>query len=257
MLPAQRIVTVWSAGQAALQEIVGDGRVELIDNGARVEGLPEPEGPHDPPRVLYVGLLTERKGVVDLAAASQILHERGVLHELWLLGGTPDEGPDAEQRVRTQLNDRVRLLGTREPAEMADVYAQADVFCLPSWWEAMPLSVLEAMASGLPVVATDVGDVSRQVLHGRTGYVVPPHAPQELANALQLLLGDAERRRAMGAAGRQHVTRVFSFNRTVERLSEAYARIAADQRRVTAKQGVGGRRWMQRSSQSARRGLRR
>jgi glycosyltransferase involved in cell wall biosynthesis len=233
MLPAHRVVAVWSAGEAALRQVLPQRRVMLIDNGVPVEGRPQQEGEHEPPRILYVGLLTPRKGVLDLLAASRLLQERSIPHELWLLGGTPDEGPAAEAEVRAGLDGSARLLGTRAPAEMPAEFAVADVFCLPSWWEAMPLSVLEAMAAGLPVVATDVGDMGRAVADGVTGHVVPVQSPEKLADALTPLLTDAGLRRRMGRAGRARVVEMFSSDVTAARVSQLYDELAptADRRR--------------------------
>jgi glycosyltransferase involved in cell wall biosynthesis len=225
MLPAHRVVAVWTAGREALRQVLPEARVALIDNGVPVDAALEAPGANDPPRVLYVGLLTPRKGVLDLLEAARLLRERGVPHELWLLGGTPDEGPQAEAEVRAGLDDSTRLLGTRPPEEMPAAFADADVFCLPSWWEAMPLSVLEAMAAGLPVVATDVGDVARAVEDGGTGYVVPVQSPVRLADALEKLLRDPVLRRRMGAAARERVTAMFSADVTAGEVSALYAQL--------------------------------
>lgn len=222
MLPAHRVVAVWTIGERALVRALGPGKVRLIDNGVPLASF-EVAHEHDgPPRILYVGLLTARKGVVDLIEASKTLIERGVEHELWLLGGTPDEGPDAEVPVRAAAEGHAHLLGTRPPDQMPAAYASADVFCLPSWWEAMPLSVLEAMASALPVVATDVGDVSREVQHGTTGLVITARAPEQLAAALEQVLADPERRRRMGAAGRTRVAERFSSAVTAREIGAMY-----------------------------------
>jgi glycosyltransferase involved in cell wall biosynthesis len=207
--------------------VLPDERVALIDNGVSVEGYPEHRPGHGPPRILYVGLLTPRKGVVDLLTASRLLSDRGVAHELCLLGGTPDEGPAAEAEVRAALDGTARLLGTRPPEQMPAAFADADVFCLPSWWEAMPLSVLEAMAAGLPVVATDVGDVGRAVADGITGHVVPVRDPEALADALEPLLTDPDLRRRMGMAGRARVTGMFSSAVTAGEVSALYAELRA------------------------------
>jgi glycosyltransferase involved in cell wall biosynthesis len=134
MLPAHRVVAVWTAGEEALRTVLPRERVALIDNGVPVDNYAESDSGHEPPRVLYVGLLTPRKGVLDLLAASRLLRERGIVHELWLLGGTPDEGPAAEAEVRAGLDGSARLLGTRSPEQMPAEFAAADVFCLPSWW---------------------------------------------------------------------------------------------------------------------------
>ena len=227
MLPAHRVVAVWTAGEEVLRQVLPAGRVMLIDNGVPVDGYPELEGDHDPPRVLYVGLLTPRKGLLDLLEASRLLRERGVPHEMWLLGGTPDEGPAAEAEVRAALDGSEKLLGTRAPEQMPAEFAAADLFCLPSWWEAMPLSVLEAMAAGLPVVATDVGDVGRAIADGVTGYVVPVRNPEKLADALEPLLVDREQRRRMGAAGRARVVQMFSGEVTAASVSALYRELAS------------------------------
>jgi glycosyltransferase involved in cell wall biosynthesis len=225
MRPAHRVVAVWTAGQDKLRSVLPASQVALIGNGVPVERFTDEPAAHDPPRVLFVGLLTPRKGVLDLLAASRLLTGRGVAHELWLLGGTPDEGPAAEAEVRSAIEGTARLLGTRTPEQMPAEYAAADVFCLPSWWEAMPLSVLEAMAAGLPVVASDVGDVSRVVLDGVTGHVVPARDPERLADCLERLLSDPEERRRMGAAGRARVTSDFSSEVMAGEVSALYAQL--------------------------------
>jgi glycosyltransferase involved in cell wall biosynthesis len=227
MLPAQRVVAVWTAGRDTLRTVLPEARVALIDNGVPLENYaqPSPGRGHGTPRVLFVGLLTSRKGVVDLLLASRLLRDRGIAHEILLLGGTPDEGPAAEAEVHAALDETVRLLGTRPPEEMPAAFTQADVFCLPSWWEAMPLSVLEAMAAGLPVVATDVGDVARAVADGVTGFVVPAREPEHLAAALEKLLTDPDLRRRMGTAGRARVAATFSSSVTASEVSALYTEL--------------------------------
>lgn len=222
MRPVDRVVAVWTAGERALAHAVGADRVLLIDNGVDPSRFLPAQPSPGPPRVLYVGLLTPRKGVLDLLEASKILRAEGVDHELLLLGGTPDEGPAAAEPVVAAARGQATLLGTRPPVEMPAAYAAADVFCLPSWWEAMPLSVLEAMAASLPVVATDVGDVGRLVADGRTGYVVAAKSPKALADALRTLLVDPELRRRLGEAGRRRAQEYFSSRVTARAVSDLY-----------------------------------
>jgi glycosyltransferase involved in cell wall biosynthesis len=124
--------------------------------------------------------------------------------------------------VRSAASGHARVLGPRQPELMPSVYAEADVFCLPSWWEAMPLSVLEAMAAGLPVVATDVGEVSRVVIDGEHGFVPPPHAPEQLADSLRKLLGDAGAARRMGDAARSRAVSSFSSGATDRAVGALY-----------------------------------
>ena len=226
MSRASLVVAVWNAGQQALADTLGEDRVRLVVNGVDTTRFtPGPTRSHQPPRVLYVGLLTPRKGVLDLIEASRALRSAGLEHELWLLGGVPDEGPEAAEPVLAAAAGHAVLLGTRPPDEMPEVYASADVFCLPSWWEAMPLSVLEAMASGLPVVAADVGDVARIVVHGETGLVVPSQSPEQLAAALRKVLEDPEAARRMGDAGRARAEKVYSSTATAQAIADLYEQV--------------------------------
>jgi len=223
MSPATVVVAVWTAGQQALAGTLGEPRVRLVLNGVdTARFLPAGAVPNNPPRVLYVGLLTQRKGVLDLIAASKALQREGVAHELSLLGGIPDEGPEAAEPVLAAAQGHAVLLGTRSPDEMPAVYASADVFCLPSWWEAMPLSVLEAMAAGLPVVATDVGEVSRILTDGEDGFLTSPRAPEQLADTLRKLIEDPEAAQRMGAAARSRAVTSFSSRATTQAISALY-----------------------------------
>jgi glycosyltransferase involved in cell wall biosynthesis len=230
--PAHRVAVCWTNGERLLVGALGAERVRLVDNGVEVPLVPAADpGAHASTRILYVGLLTPRKGVLDLLAASELLHERGVAHTLWLCGGTPDEGPEAEVPVReAAAAANAVLAGSRPPEQMHEAYEDADIFCLPSWYEAMPLSILEAAAHGLPVVASDVGDVSRAVLDGVTGFVVPVKSAPSLATALEKLLSDPDARRRMGAAGRDHVRMNFSSEATARAVDRLYDEVVGPAR---------------------------
>jgi glycosyltransferase involved in cell wall biosynthesis len=124
------------------------------------------------------------------------------------------------------LEDVVALLGRRR--DVPDLLHAADVFVLSSRQEGFPITILEAMAAGKPVIATDVGGCSEAVVHGETGLIVPPENPDALANAIIELLEDRDRSAAMGAAGRERVEREFTVDRMVEQHLEVYERLAAD-----------------------------
>jgi len=227
LAPADRIVAVSNGVGEVLAGSVGPDRVLVLANGVDVTAFGPPGPPNDPPRILYAGVLTPRKGLLDLFRASELLLRRGIRHEVIVAGGAPDEGPEAEAAVRSAANEAVRFLGPQPHESMRAVYRTADVFCLPSWWEAMPLSLLEAMATGLPVVATTVGDVPRVVESDVTGRLVPPSNPNALAAALEPLLRDPSLRATMGAAGRQRVEAGLSLAHTMNAVAALYAAVLA------------------------------
>jgi len=116
---------------------------------------------------------------------------------------------------------RLHLLGLRDDVERW--LAAADVFVHPSLSEEMPLAILEAMAQGLPIVATRVGGVPDALIDGETGVLVPSGDAQRLRDAIRALLGDEPRRRAMGRAARARAESRFSVERMVDRYLHAYA----------------------------------
>jgi glycosyltransferase involved in cell wall biosynthesis len=123
------------------------------------------------------------------------------------------------------LSHRVELLGAR--ADVPDLLARSDVFVLSSRSEGFPVSVLEAMAAGLPVVATDVGGVGEAVEDGETGFLIPAADSEALAAALERLLVDGELRRRLGAAGRARALRLFDVSRYRAAYEELYRRLNA------------------------------
>jgi glycosyltransferase involved in cell wall biosynthesis len=225
LAPANLVLAVSSSVEPVLARVTGRGRVRLVPNGVDVDAFAPRAGSRrtpGPPRVLYAGLLTPRKGVLDLFEASRLLTGRGVEHELLLVGGTPTEGAEAEAQVRAAAPPTARLLGPRDPVQMPAAYRDADIFCLPSWWEAMPLSVLEAMASGLPVVCTDVGDVARVLDGGAAGVLVEARRPDRLADALERLLTDPSERARLGEAARRRVVEQFSSHAVTAAVGGVY-----------------------------------
>ena len=149
--------------------------------------------------VVIVSRLVRHKGHPELLAAMRDVPGA----ELWVVGSRlpSDHGEELTALfARSGLAGRLRMLGTR--ADIPAVLAAADVFALPSQFEGLPMSVIEAMLTGLPVVATDVSGPREQVVDGETGLLVPLGDVGALAGALRRLVDDAGLRGRMGAAGR-------------------------------------------------------
>ena len=178
----------------------------VIPNAVDVSAAPRAALTGEPPRVVSVGRLKEPKDFVSLVRA---LAQVDAPFRAAIIGDGPDRSLIEEAIRATGLGDRVELLGER--ADVPAQLAASDVFVLSSLSEGMPISVLEAMAAGLPVVASAVGGVPELVVEGETGLLVPPGDPDALGAALQRVLADGELRRSLGAAARRRAEERFDL----------------------------------------------
>ena len=195
-------------------------RTVVIPNAIDVERAPRARLHGDPPRIVTVGRLAAPKDPLTLVRALPALGGRP--YSLAFVGGGRDQ-PHVEEELRARgLTERVALLGDRD--DVPALLAGADVFVLASRSEGAPLSILEAMAAGLPVVASDVGGVAELVADGETGVLVPAGEPDALARALARLLDDGALRERMGAAGRARARDRFDLAELRAAHLELYAR---------------------------------
>jgi glycosyltransferase involved in cell wall biosynthesis len=190
-------------------------------------GGPSVPRPTDRKRILSVGRLVPRKGFEELIQAMR--HVPGA--ECWIVGGPPDGDLEADPYAR-QLRelagrcgvaDRVHLAGAVPAADMPCWYRSADVLAATPWYEPFGLTVLEAMACAVPVVATGVGGLADTVLDGLTGDLVPGRDPRALGVALRRLLDDDSRRLAYGAAAVDRATHAYAWPQVAERVTAVYA----------------------------------
>lgn len=176
----------------------------------------------------YVGALAESKGLKDLVEAVAALAPARPVPVV-LLGGEGDYAAEIrEQAEAAGIGARVRLLGLLHPPD--DLYAACDLFVLPSHGEAMPLALLEAMAAGRPVVATEVGGIPDVVRNGVEGTLVPSRQPRALSAAIGALLADARGRERMGRAARARVESGFSLDRMVAATCALYDEVVSGPR---------------------------
>jgi glycosyltransferase involved in cell wall biosynthesis len=145
--------------------------------------------------------------------------------ELDLIGDGPLMGEVQALAATLGLAERVRFLGQRKDVDR--ILAEAHAFLLVSNWEGFPLSILEAMRAGLPVVASDVGGISESVRDGETGYVVPRGAVELLRDRIERLLVDPGLRASLGARGRASYERDFTLERMVARTLGVYEEVTA------------------------------
>lgn len=216
----------------------GDGvpaeRVRVVYNAVEpVDGVrTKPTGLEARHTLITGGRLVSWKGVDGIIRALATLGEDV---GLVVVGDGPEERDLRELARRLDVEGRVRFTGRLDRARMFSAFAAADVFVLNSTYEGLPHIVLEAMAAGLPVVATDVGGTGEIVEHGRTGLLVPPGDADALRRVLAELLAHVESRRRLADRGREQVRQRFGEEWMVNETE----RVLQDALRH------GGRRWHQ------------
>ncbi len=175
--------------------------------------------------VLCVASLRPVKNHPFLLDVCERLWRRGSRFTLLLAGTGPDEKKLRERAGKSDWSDRIRFLGLFDEVPM--LLAASDIFVLASHSEGLPRSIMEAMASGLPVVASEVGGVRELVVEEETGSLVAPGKAVEFARKLEKLLESASYRERLGAAGRRRVMDHFSIEREVRKFEVILEEIAA------------------------------
>lgn len=200
---------------------IGNGRDPAIfrpDGGERARIRSRLGVPDDRVVIIAVSRLVRHKGYPELLQAMLSVPDA----ELWVVGDrlASDHGQDLESAFARAaapdaLGPRLRRLGYR--TDIASLLAASDIFVLPSHFEGLPMSVIEAMLAGLPVVATDIHGPREQVVEGETGRLVPAGRPDPLAGALSSLVRDAGLRARMGARGRTRACGLYDEARVTAR----------------------------------------
>jgi glycosyltransferase involved in cell wall biosynthesis len=183
------------------------------------------------PIVLFVGRITEAKGVFDLLEAWGQVVARCPNAELWVVGPDHTNGSFIRETRSRGYGSSIRVSAPLPLPDVAELMRQAQVFCLPSHGEGTPNSVMEALASGLPVIATKVGGIPDIVESNRTGLLVQQGDVQGLAEALVSLLQDSDCRARMGEAAHEFARMHLDARKTVLRLVGLYREL------ITASRG--------------------
>lgn len=206
-------------------------QVQIVHNGVDVHELPtagmaarkrhELGLPSDALVVGSVGRLVEQKGHKFLIQAARRVVDALPGATFAIVGEGPLRESLSAEIARLGLGQNVRLMGHRD--DVRDLLPALDMLVLPSLWEAMPYSVLEAMAAALPVVAFDVSGIGEFVRHGQHGLLTPAKDPVALSDAIIALGRDESLRLRMGADGREWVRSQFSTRHFVQSLEKLYS----------------------------------
>lgn len=230
---ARRVIAVSGAVAESARGVVPAGRLIVIPNGVDTARFaagalpPRPEAraalgldPSDP-MALCVARLSPEKDVASFLEAAALLTPLLPSARFLVAGEGPLLPTLAHQIQHLRLEKRAALLGRRE--DIPTLLAAADLLCLPSREEGLGLAALEAMAAGVPVVATRVGGLPEAVEEGVTGLLVAPGDPAALAAALTALLSDPPRARMLGAAGRRRADERYTRERMLRTTFAVYA----------------------------------
>jgi glycosyltransferase involved in cell wall biosynthesis len=231
---ADRIIATCSDELFELVRLGADpGRVDIVPCGVDVD-LFSPDGPVEPrhesrKRVVIVSRFVERKGIGNVIAA--MARVRGC--ELLIAGGPPLDRLDEDLEARRYreaarihgVADRVHLLGSIPRERVPLLLRSADVVACVPWYEPFGIVPLEAMACGVPVVASAVGGLVDTVVDGVTGLHVPPRRPREIAAKLKWLLRDADLRKRLGEAGVERARSRYGWDTIAEQTLESYERV--------------------------------
>ncbi|HYU61734.1 MAG TPA: glycosyltransferase family 4 protein [Solirubrobacterales bacterium] len=225
---ATLVICICEAERRLAAQIGPARRTRVVHNGIK----PPPAGPSHPlterlrergPVVCALSGLRVGKGLETLIEAFAAVVAAHPDASLVIAGEGPERAALEELAERSQIASSVHLIG--EVTDVFEVLRGADVFVHPSWAESFPYAVLEAMASEVPAIATDVGGTGEAIESGESGVLVPPRDPAALSEAISGLIGDPGRAGALAAAANRRFKERFTLERMVEGTLEIYAEL--------------------------------
>jgi glycosyltransferase involved in cell wall biosynthesis len=196
-----------------------------IDPDFLTERSPEPF--RTTPIVVVVGRLSPEKGHRILLEALSILAHSGVVMRAQFIGDGPFGPTLRHEAEKLGIASQIEFAGERLPHEVSDMLADADMFCLPSFSEGLPVSLMEAMAIGVPVVTTWISGIPELARHGETALMVPAGNSAALAEALRQMASDAHLRQQLVRNARRAVEEQHDFRRNARTLASLFQRVAA------------------------------
>jgi glycosyltransferase involved in cell wall biosynthesis len=209
-----------------IQKGIDKNRIEIIRNAIALENqhITDPKFKPDssPAKIGSIGRLIRRKGFATLIEGFSRIE--GEAH-LEIIGDGPERNHLAELITRLSLNRRVELLGQLPNNDVLEKLMSWDMFVFSPTWEGFGLVVLEAMSSGKPVIATDVGGIPEIIQDGTTGILVPPENPKALADKIDELINNPALRSRLGNAARKHVEENFTLKEMVEKTKKIYKKL--------------------------------
>lgn len=198
----------------------------------------------DEPVVLQLGRMVPRKGVDNvIRGIARLRDDHGLCARLLVVGGesetpdpavTPEIGRLERLAEETDVADRITFTGRRDRPALRTYYAAADVFVTTPWYEPFGITPVEAMACGTPVIGASVGGIQSTVVHGQTGYLVPPRDPKALADRLAFLIRNPSLRRVMGARALRRVNARYTWRHVAGSIADLYEEVVTEQRPTPA-----------------------
>jgi glycosyltransferase involved in cell wall biosynthesis len=201
-----------------------DDRIHRIYNGLNLAEFGRATFSSDPPSIVAIGRLIVKKGFASLIRACELLVERGRSFQCEIFGEGPLENQLRAQIEELALQNHIQLPGPKPQHELRERLANARVFVMPSVPEPeggmdnLPTVIMEAMATGLPVVSTRIGGIPEMVIDNQTGFLVQPEDAVALAEAIEKVTNDRSLGQKLGQAGYERAQKLFSIEKNVREL---------------------------------------
>jgi glycosyltransferase involved in cell wall biosynthesis len=197
-----------------------------VGNGVDPQYFPPPSlKSSENPYILYTGRLDGRKGLIDFIDAAPIVLTKFPEMKFILTGKGSYKNFLLARINKLKLGKNFHFYNYVPTNELVKLYQNATIYVLPSYYEGLPTSLLEALSCGLPCVATDVDGNNELIINGENGILIPPHNPEKMAEAICLLLNNKELRDKYSINGRRTITELYDWDKIAEKYIQLYQKI--------------------------------
>ncbi len=216
--------------RSIFENLIPDDRIVVIPNGIddqynEVHSKTFSANKDNHKKILYLSSLAEVKGYLDVInAIPDVVKDNGSTEFIFAGDYWNDTDKEISQRFieRNNLARNVNYVGIVTGYAKKELFLSSDIFVLPSYNEGQPLVILEAMASGLPIIATDTGAISDMVIDGENGFIVEKQRPDQIAEKIRLLLTDSNLRKRMGRKNRERYLKYYTKDKFISKLAETF-----------------------------------